>query len=86
MRRLDAYLNAKAQFADLFNQKNMIEQEAGVAFEWEELPDAKESRIRITQFNTDITDKHNWQNMAKWHKDHLEIIDKVFRDRVRKLT
>lgn len=79
-------LNAKAQFADLLSQKDIIEKEADLTFEWEELPDAKESRIRFTQLNTDITDKHNWQVMAKWHKDHLEIIDKVFRERIKKLS
>jgi len=51
---------AKAHFHLLQQQKDEIEQEAGCSFDWEELPNRKESRISIRNSDVDPADRDNW--------------------------
>jgi hypothetical protein len=77
---------AKIFFKLLEQQRQEIEKEAGVGFEWRELPDYKESYIVLRCYGNDITDKNGWEKQHKWFKQTLEIYQKVFSQRIKNLN
>jgi hypothetical protein len=72
-------------FAQLLAEKPQIEAEAGSSLEWLELPHRKESKISIRRFGTDPTDETSWALQHEWLATHLEILHRVFQQRVRSL-
>jgi hypothetical protein len=68
---------AKELFQGLFEHKEKIEKEIGLKLEWNISPNKKASRIDIYK-QSDIWDKHSWQNEAEWLKVHAELFYDVF--------
>lgn len=77
--------NAKTDFRQLAAQKEAIERETGFDLVWMELPDRKASRIARFQEGMDPLREADWQRMANWLVENLEILNRVFRQRVRSL-
>ena len=55
----------KELFHSLFQNKNDIESDAGLKFEWRELPDRKASRILIEK-KVSLGDKKQWNEQFDW--------------------
>ena len=70
--------NDKSLFHSLFAQRNVIESETGLKFQWNELPHRKASRI-ITTKPADTTDQSDWDNQFVWLRDTLLKMRTVFR-------
>ena len=78
-------INAKNRFHTL---KENYEKESlkslGKNIEWRELPDAKESHIRLVQ-KADIFKRTEWGNQHKWLKDNIEKFHQFFAPKVKKI-
>lgn len=68
----------KELFRSLFANKESIEKECELNFEWKELPEKKASRI-ITKCNMDFKDKAQWNNQFEWTMNAMLKIKKVFK-------
>lgn len=68
----------KELFRSLFANKESIEKECELNFEWKELPEKKASRI-ITKCNVDFKDKAQWNNQFEWTMNAMLKIKKVFK-------
>lgn len=66
--------NNKELFRKLFNNKEKFEKELGFNLIWEELPDAKASRIKIEKHGVNLEDRDKFEEHFKWFKDHSEKI------------
>lgn len=75
-----------AHFQLLHDQMDNIESELAQKLEWEELPNRKESRIAIRNFDFDPTKQSDWLQQHKWMAENLENFDKVFRPRIKNLS
>ena len=65
--RTDIYLpNDKPLFQKLFTKKDQIEKELGFSPIWEELPDAKASRIKLQRDDVDVKNKGRYLEYFKW--------------------
>lgn len=63
---VELYINDdKDLFRDLFQNREAIEAEAGLSFDWRELPNRKASRILVAR-NVDFNDKPNWPQQFEW--------------------
>lgn len=79
------HADAKAFFHLLQEDKEAIESAFGGPLEWQELPEKKSCRIAIYKHNTDPLDEADWPTQHPWMADKLERLNKVFRERVRRL-
>lgn len=71
--RCDIYIpNNKDLFKKLFSNKDVIEKELGFQLIWEELPEAKASRIKYQNDNVDISKKETYVEIYKWYKETAE--------------
>jgi len=52
--------------------------------EWRELPEAKESQIRLLK-EFDPLDRSTWSQQHEWFKDYLEKFEQYFRPKIRTL-
>jgi hypothetical protein len=77
--------DAKAHFHELARAKAKIEEEAGSALEWEELPEKKESHIARTWYDCDPLDRGKWAEQHQWLYEQLQVFHKVFAERVREI-
>ena len=77
-------LYAKAEFKVLEANRLEIEQQAGVQFEWREMPEKRQSRID-TRRAADPTDQSTWPELFNWLIGRLELIHRVFGPRVKAL-
>ncbi len=68
----------KTLFKQLYEKKCSIEQDAGISFDWQELPEKKASRIIITN-HADYDDKENWSKQFDWIEDMALRIKKAFK-------
>ena len=75
---------AGAYFNLLKEDREAIEKEIGSELQWDELPEKKESRIRLAK-NADPTNEQDWPNQHKWLAEKLEIFYKTFSTRVKKI-
>ena len=75
---------SKAFFHLLLKDKEDIEDEVGFALDWQEQPHKTTSRIAIYK-DANLKDESDWASQHAWFKERIEIFDKVFRNRVRKL-
>jgi hypothetical protein len=69
---------AKSKFAALFAQRAELEAEMGLALEWRELPDRKESQIRIAMPGASVLDETSWHAQHEWMIATLEKFHTVF--------
>lgn len=62
----ELYINDdKDLFNSLFQNKELIQNETGLLFDWKELPERKASRIIIKK-TVDFTDKSQWDTQFEW--------------------
>ena len=71
--------NSKAYFAQLAQQKAIIEQDLGFSMDWQELPDAHACRIITYKSDVFLDNDETWQDGFAWLTATLEKMDKVLR-------
>ena len=69
----------KEMYYKLEENKEKIESELNISFEWMELEGKKASRIILTRENIDIYKTDNWNEYFEWLKQNSENISKVFK-------
>jgi len=87
--RSELYLsgrNATAHFRLLHEQKDNIEHECDYELDWQELPDARASRIAISLNNVDPWNEDDWPRQHEWLATRLNDLHRVFAHRVRALN
>lgn len=72
-------LRGKLRFQELLSRKGEIEAALGAVLDWRELPDRKESQIRLSRHGVDVKDPDNWQTICDWLIDWTEKFQSVFR-------
>ena len=78
---LEAGLNIaddRELFSYLFARKDDIETEAGMKFDWLELPDKKGNRIRAKKSPARLADKSSWPEQFDWIMSSVLNIREVF--------
>jgi hypothetical protein len=75
----------KLIFNSLLVQKENIEQKFGHELIWEELPDKKASRIKFELNQVDYFNKEDWTKMIDFMVEHMQHLEKTFREPVLKL-
>jgi len=70
--------NSKELYHELEKNKEAIELEATVNFEWMELPNKQASRIITKQFDFDIEDTETWTKHHQWILETIELIKPIF--------
>ena len=68
----------KELFHSLFDKKDAIEADAGLTFDWRELPERKASRIVIEKSVT-FSDKNQWNAQFDWIIDVMLKMKKAFK-------
>ena len=68
----------KELFHSLFKNKDAIESDAGLIFDWRELPERKASRIVIEK-NVDFGDRDQWSIQFDWLIEVMIKMKKAFR-------
>ena len=71
-------------FRLLYENKTEIEAEVGIPLIWRELN--KSCRIELIKDNVDPMDEKDWPHQHEWMAESLEKLNRVFRERVRKLN
>jgi len=71
---------SKQNFYILEKQRKEIEQEFCESFEWEKLPQRRESRISLRKDIINPTDESDWQNQHEWVISKLEKFHKKFNE------
>jgi Domain of unknown function (DUF4268) len=74
--------DAKKNFKVLISQKDEIEKEFGPGLNWRELPNKKESQIRIFK-EGNVINKENWPELNVWLKATIEKFHKIFSKRIK---
>lgn len=76
---VELYINDdKELFKSLFAKKESIEKESGLAYDWQELPLKKASRILVTN-PADFEDSSKWPEQFEWIMDTLLKMKKAFK-------
>lgn len=65
-------------FHALLENKAAIESDAGLTFNWQELPERKASRIAIKK-NSNFGDKDQWLSWFEWTIDIMLKMKKTFK-------
>lgn len=68
----------KELFHSLFQNKDAIESDVGLTFDWRELPERKASRVVIEK-NVDFGDKNQWKTQFDWLIDVMVKMKKAFK-------
>lgn len=76
---------AKIRFAQLKEQRHLIEQQLGYELDWQELPESKACRITTYRPDSSIEDENRWEEYLEWLAQRLVMMDKVFRPIVKAL-
>lgn len=77
--------DAKAGYAALYNDKEVIEREVGDGLLWEERPGRKSSRITFQRPDCDPEDRELWQEQHAWLVETLKLFHDVFAERIKAL-
>lgn len=67
----------KELFQSLFRNRETIESESGLAFDWRELPERKASRI-IVEKNVNFSDRSQWKSQFDWLVDIMLRMKNTF--------
>lgn len=78
--------DAKRYFQLLHDEMEAIEGEFGQSLEWRELPERKESHVRLQLIDKDPEDNSQWSDIHQWMADTIDRFDTVFRGRIRNLS
>ena len=76
--------DAKPNFFLLLKEKSVIEEEMGGEVEWREKQNKKHCYIMLNS-PYDTTNDEQLEGLQQWMKDKLELLHKVFADRIRQL-
>lgn len=68
----------KELFHSLFQNKDVIEAEAGITFDWRELPNRKASRI-VVEKSVVFEDKNQWNSQFAWIMEVMIRMKKTFK-------
>ena len=68
----------KELFHSLLQNKDAIETDSGLVFDWRELPDRKASRILIEK-NVAFGDKNQWNEQFDWLIDVMVKMKRAFK-------
>jgi hypothetical protein len=79
-------LPGKYSFNRLHNEKDNIENEFGVALDWQELPDRDASRIAIHLNDANVSDESDWFRQHGWMFNQISRFREVFSNRIRVLN
>ena len=69
----------KDLFRSLLDNKDAIESDAGLTFDWRELPERKASRIVIEKKSVDFDDKNQWNAHFDWIIEVMLKMKKAFK-------
>ena len=69
----------------LQEDKSAIQGEAGVEWEWKPQEGRNGPRIRLVKQDYDSTNRDQWPEQHRWMKEHLELLDRAFRNRIQNL-
>jgi len=76
---VELYINDdKELFKQLRDKKESIEKDAGLTFDWQELPERKASRVIVSQ-PADFDDTTKWPGQFDWIIDTMIRMKKVFK-------
>lgn len=76
---MELYINDdKELFRTLFENRKTIENDAGLTFDWRELPERKASRI-IIEKSADLSDRTQWSAQFDWLIDVMLKIKRAFK-------
>jgi hypothetical protein len=78
-------VHAKGLFRMLRAQAAAVESALGYPLDWEELPDAQDSRISCTLNEADPEDEADWPRQHDWLARRLNELHRVFAQRVKAL-
>lgn len=78
-------IDAKEAFHRLEQDKATIEADAGFHLDWQELPDAKGSRMAIYLTEVPLEKDGDWPRQFEWLASRLEGLDRALRGRVKAL-
>lgn len=78
-------LDPKEAFHRLREDQVRIESEAGFAMSWQDLPEAKGSKIIVYRDASDIEDENQRPQLHEWLASRLEGLERAFRPRIKKL-
>ena len=76
----------KANYRQLFQDKQGIDHEARTPLDWRELPEKKESQIGLERANVEISDRTTWPEQHQWLLETLVLLHRVFSARLRYLN
>lgn len=74
--------SSKELYSYLESNKQEIESESGMQYEWMELPDRQASRIIIKRFKFDLHDADSWSDYHQWMLETIEKIKPIFVRRI----
>lgn len=78
-------IDPKTAFHALLSSRQEIEDALGFPLEWQELPEAKGSRIVVFRQDVDIALEASWPSQFVWLAENLEKLHYVFGPRIKKL-
>ncbi len=78
-------IRKKAFYPLLLQQRKEVESEVGQQLEWRELPDHKQSQVRLFRKKCDISNEKQWGEYYSWLHEHLEKFHAAFHKRVQAL-
>ena len=79
---VELYINDdKELFKQLRDKKDSIEKDAGLTFDWQELPEKKASRVLISN-PADFDDPSKWPAQFDWIIDTLLKMKKAFKKHI----
>lgn len=70
--------DSKELFDFLYSKKEEIEDDFGVALDWDRADDLKSSQIRVFNYGIDFYNKEEWKNYIKWQVDMGEKFIRIF--------
>lgn len=77
---VEIYINEdKELFSFLLQNKDAIESETGICFDWRELPDRKASRIIAIKKNVSFNDNSKWTEQFNWIMDVMTKVKTSFK-------
>lgn len=89
-KRIAVYLvltgdDAKTHFKLLERQRREVERDIAATLEWCELPERKESHIRLSRSGCQASDRSSWPEQHAWLFEKLQSFHRVFSSRVKEL-
>lgn len=76
-------MDAKEAFRRLQEDKGAIEAETRFPLDWQELPEAKGSRIAVYRTDVDVGNENDWPGQFEWLANSLEAIHKALSRRIK---